>query len=136
MSLSNMGMYTELIFGASLKKETPEEVIETLKYLIGDRKDRPKESSFESPRDILLFTGASYYFGVNQSVSKMWRDNYSKQWAISTRANLKNYEDDIEKFLEWIKPWIDSGSGYREMYAIVLYEEFSEPTIYYLHDSA
>jgi hypothetical protein len=36
-----MGMYTELIFGADLKKETPKSVIEALKYMIGDIEEKP-----------------------------------------------------------------------------------------------
>lgn len=31
-----MGMYTELILGVSLKEDTPNDVIEALKYMIGE----------------------------------------------------------------------------------------------------
>lgn len=30
-------MYTELIFGATLKKDTPSQVIEALKYMLGEK---------------------------------------------------------------------------------------------------
>ena len=52
-----------------------------------------------------------------------------------TVTNIKNYESEIQTFLEWIKPFIDSGSGDREMYAITISEEQSEPTIHYLYDA-
>lgn len=38
-----MGMYTELIFGADLKKDTPKNVIEALKYMIGDTEEKPND---------------------------------------------------------------------------------------------
>ena len=124
-----MGMYTELIFGASLKENTPEEVIETLKNMCG----------LESKTNILNlgrnpFYTQSYYFGVHRSKPFMEYDGISKNWVISTRGNIKNYNNEIETFLEWIKPYIENGSGSRDMYAIVTYEESEEPTIYYLYD--
>lgn len=125
-------MYTELIFGAELKKETPNEVIETLRFMVGDI-EQPEKLAFDAGRNPLL--GGSYYFAVNNSVSQMWLDDIDKQWHISTRANIKNYDDEIGKFLEWIKPWIYGGSGYRDMYAIVIYENSSEPELYYLYDA-
>jgi len=65
----------------------------------------------------------------------MWFDDISKSWHLSTRSNIKNYEQEIQTFLEWIKPYIDGGSGGRDMYAIVIYEEQEELDIYYLHDA-
>jgi hypothetical protein len=129
-----MGMYTELIFGADLKTDTPENVIEALKFMIGDTEEKPKDFPLPESGCEWLFRGSSYYFGVTAPVSKMWKDHISKNWVLSTRSNVKNYEDEIESFLEWIKPYIDSGSGVRDMYAIVTYEDAKEPTIYYLHD--
>lgn len=124
-----MGMYTELIFGATLKKDTPNEVIETLKSMCG----------LQSEIDILQLSrnplyAQSCYFGVSSSKPFMEFDSITKKWVISTRGNIKNYEGDIDKFLEWIRPYIANGSGVRDMYAIVMYEEWEEPTIYYLHD--
>ena len=126
-----MGMYTELIFGAELKSDTPIDVINTLKYLVGDI-DKPDNLLYTEDRNPLM--GGSYYFGVNTAVTKMYFDKISNAWVLSSRANIKNYGSEIEKFLEWIKPFIDSGSGYKEMYAIVIYEEDETPTLYYLHD--
>lgn len=129
-----MGMYTELIFGARLKEETPDQVINALKYMVGDTKEKPENFPLPEGRCDWLFQGGSYYFGVVDPVSKIWFDKIANAWIISTRSNIKNYEDEIETFLTWIKPHIESGSGEREMYAIVIYEEQSEPDIYYLHE--
>lgn len=129
-----MGMYTELIFGAKLKIETPTEVIDALKYMTGEIKEKPNNFPLPDGRCEWLFQGGSYYFAINNGISKMWLDDIDKKWHISTRSNIKNYENEIETFLEWIKPYIAGGSGVREMYAIVIYEEASEPTIYYLSE--
>ena len=129
-----MGMYTELIFGAGLKKDTPENVIEALKYMIGETEEKPKDFPLPDGRCERLFRCSSYYFGVNEPVIKMWKDDIGGNWVLSTRSNIKNYEGEIEAFLEWIKPYIDSGSGCRDMYAIVTYEEAEAPNIYYLHE--
>lgn len=130
-----MGMYTELIFGAGLKKDTPIEVIEALKYMIGETEEKPINFPLPDGRCEWLFRGASYYFGVSRPVSKMMYDDIGENWIVSTRSNIKNYGGEIETFLEWIKPYIDGGSGARDMYAIVTYEESDEPKIYYLHES-
>jgi hypothetical protein len=61
---------------------------------------------------------------------------YATILVLSTRSNIKNYKQEIETFLEWIKPYINGGSGSRNMYAIVIYEEQDEPTIYYLHNAS
>ncbi len=125
-----MGMYTELIFGASLKKDTPTEIIDTIKYMVGDI-EKPESLAFDLGRNPLL--GGSYYFGVNSPVTKFYKDEISKEWVLSSRANIKNYNNEIEQFLTWIKPYISNGSGGKNMYAIVMYEESEEPTIYYLN---
>lgn len=36
-----MGMYTEFNIGVALKKNTPSEVIDILKYMVRDVEDRP-----------------------------------------------------------------------------------------------
>ena len=125
-------MYTELIFGAELKQDTPIEVINTLKYMVGEIEE-PINLLYKEDRNPLM--SGSYYFGVNKAVTKMFYDDISEAWVLSSRANIKNYNSEIEKFLEWIKPFIESGSGLREMYAIVIYEEEETPTIYYLYDN-
>ena len=129
-----MGMYTELIFGADLKKDTPTDVIEALKYMIGETEEKPTSFPLPDGRCEWLFQGASYYFGVSNPVSKMFYDDICENWIISTRSNIKNYNGEIEAFLEWIKPHIGGGSGARDMYAIVTYEESNEPKIYYLQE--
>jgi hypothetical protein len=127
-----MGMYTELIFGANLKKDTPDQVINALKYMIGEIEEKPINFPLPEGRCEYLLRAGSYYFGVTVSVSSLRYDKITESWVISSRSNIKNYANEIEMFLEWIEPYIEHGSGLRDMYAIVIHEQQSEPTIYYL----
>jgi hypothetical protein len=136
-----MGMYTELILGAKLKENTPKNVIDTLEWMCRQDNNRldtpPKDFPFPlEGRYRWMLHGGSYYFGVTHGVEPYFEfDRISNAWIIATRSNLKNYSNEIETFLAWLKPHIEQGSGNREFYAIVTYEEASEPTIYYLKDN-
>lgn len=129
-----MGNYTELIFGCALKKDTPKEVIDTLSFYCGEHQDESKVVFKTKSGRNPLNNGGSYYFGVINTNPNLQYDNIRNSWFINSRTNLKNYENEIDDFLSWIKPYIDQGSGEREMYAIVTYES-GEPIIYYLDDA-
>ena len=130
-----MGMYTEIIFGAGLKEKIPEVIVSTIKKLVAGedlKESTPDHPFFKSERPWLLHSGGSYYFPGTVE-PKFWFDDIAKQWFLHFRTNIKNYDSEIEKFLDWIKPYIEEGVGSRNFYAIVTYEESVEPTIYYLH---
>ena len=61
-------------------------------------------------------------------------NDISKSWSLHFRTNIKNYTNTIEKFLDWIKPYLYQGSGSHDFYAIVCYEGQHVPKIYYLYD--
>ena len=128
-----MGMYTELIFGASFKKDTPDQVIQSIKYMLGERKEKPSDFPLPEGRCEWLFQSGSFYFAVDKPVNEFWYDNIKEAWTLSVRGNIKNYAQEIETFLEWVKPYIKKGAGAKNMYAIVMYEESEEPQIYYLN---
>ena len=132
-----MGMYTEIIFGAGLKEGLPEQVVLVIKKLISEEEfgqDTPNHDFFKSERTWLLRSGGSYYFPGTVE-PKFWFDEIAKQWFLHFRTNIKNYDSEIEKFLDWIKPYIEEGVGRKNFYAIVTYEESDEPTIYYLEEA-
>lgn len=152
-----MGMYTEFIFGCSLSKDTPKECIDALDYVINGPDKEPKienpktyaEIKFNagyidrttSDEDIQAFIdkfdlrglmrSCSYYFDA-PPVSSMYFDDIDHAYHISSRANLKNYNHEIESFIEYIRPYINGGSGLKEVFAYVMYEEDEFPTIYTL----
>ena len=130
-------MYTELILGCKIRGDAPKEVIETLKWMCSEQEDNLPES-WPFPKDSRhkrLFRMGSYYFAISSSIPPVFQyDSNGNTWMLSTRSNLKNYNNEIETFLAWLRPYIEQGSGSREFYAIVTYEEQAEPTIYYLKE--
>lgn len=151
-----MGMYTEFIFGCALKKDTPKVCIDALDYVINGEDKQPK---YENPVDWdqkkyneryierttpieeieafikkyslwRLFTSSSYYFGAAHPTKQFFWDDIDRSYKISTSSDLKDYEHQIEDFVEYIRPFVDTGSGLHDIYAYVLYEECEFPTIY------
>ena len=55
-------------------------------------------------------------------------------WRVFCNGESKDYEDEFEKCLEWLKPYIRCGIGVDEMYAMTIGEGQNEPTIYKLYD--
>lgn len=134
-----MGMYTELILGCKLSKSAPKLLINALDAVINHWNEKDYGDASDEVKDFIikydlpyLFHGSSYCFGVSRSNSAFWFDNITGCWYISTRSNLKNYEDQIENFLAYLKPYVEQGSGEADIYAYVLYEECSKPQIYSL----
>ena len=152
-----MGMYTEFIFGCELSKNTPKVCVDALDYVINGEEKKPKyenpegweqkefndnyierttpveeiEKFIEEYDFYRLFCSCSYYFGAANPVRKFEWDNISKSYKISTRADLKNYSKQIEKFIEYIAPYVEHGSGYEHrIFAYVQYEEDHFPTMY------
>lgn len=128
-------MYTEINFGAVLRKDVPKEVIETIWALVHDGGYiKANHPFFDTPRYSMVMHGRSHYFLSDNGVPPIFVYNaISERYTLIFRANLKNYDNEIALFLDWIKPYLHSGCGMRDYYAVVCYEEDNEPTIYYLN---
>jgi len=132
-----MGMYTEISFSAELKLDTETaKVVATLSDYESSKavKDDfwPDHKFFKTSRFRQLMVMSSAYFpGTIHPLFR--RESWNEDmYTLIFRSNLKNYDDEIELFLDWIKPYIYDGCGTRGYYAVVCYEEAAEPTIYYL----
>lgn len=128
-----MGMYTELILGIEFKEDTPEYIIEAIDCLI-NKSDKgiisDEAQNFIDEYDLgLMLHGCSYYFAVNRSNYAFWEDESDKHWHLSSRANLKN-GGRIEKFLNFIKDYVEGGAGPLGVFAYVHYEQSEFPTIW------
>lgn len=128
-----MGMYTELLFKAELRRDVPQSVIDTLLYLTGESDDEsslPKDHEFfDADRWRYVLRGSSYYFITGST--KFWFDKIANRWFLVANSSIKNYDSDIEKFLTWISPHIEDsypGSflGYK------MYEEAEHPTLLFM----
>jgi hypothetical protein len=57
-------------------------------------------------------------------------DEISKQWSLLGKGDLKNYEDEIEYFFNWIMLWVEGWPG--DFIGYHRYEESQEPTLVFL----
>ena len=126
-----MGMYTELILGIEFKKDTPEYIIEAINCIINENEiisDDTKKFIDEYELGS-IFHGCSYYFAVDRPNYAFWKDTYDDSWHLSSRANLKD-GGRIEKFLKFIKDYVENGAGPLGVFAYVQYEESEFPIIW------
>ena len=113
-----MGMYTELDLKVAIKDDPV--VVDVLKDIATDGsstiKGRLDHPFFKTNRCDAVGWGGSYYFQFRY-------DEIAKCWFLTTCFNLKNYDSEIEKFLDWLCPYILT-EGYLGTY---WYEEQEEP---------
>ncbi len=122
-----MGMYTEIYVNVDLKKETPDEVLNVLKAMcFHEGFDRDVYLNF---RWRLLFNDGSYYTPLT-SCANLTFDKIRNAWSLLGKGDIKNYEDEIEAFFDWIKPWVDGIPG--DFIGYSRYEEEQKPTLYFL----
>lgn len=125
-----MGMYTELNIGVNLRTSTPDNIIKILDYMLGNNDDDNIEltdhSLFSTRRWRYMLRCDSYYFD-GRTDSSMEYDDIIKGYQLNVRCNLKNYDDEISLFLDFIQPYLDTYGflGYTR------YEEYEYPTLIY-----
>jgi hypothetical protein len=128
-----MGMYTELNCAFELKKDTPDSVMAVLLYMLDQRNPEPEafpsHPLFTTSRWRMLLTCSSYSFAACESRTALWLDEADDQYHVMIRSNLKNYDGEIEKFIDWITPYIDGLEG--DFLGYSRYEETEIPTLLY-----
>lgn len=125
-----MGMYTELVMAAELREDVPKQVVEELQYMLygeGNFADR-------TPRWRTMLRTDSYYF-PGDTRSTLRYDDISRSWYLTIRCNLKNYDDDIVVFLDWIGPYLNEDTGAESGFmGYVRYEEDDMPSLLFLQE--
>lgn len=104
-------MYTELQFSAEINYKRHSEILDVLKYMTGDEQVKsstlrlPNHSLFETNRwKYMLRSSSAYFAGQPQSV--LYEEHASKLVSLTVLCSLKNYSQEIEKFLDWIRPYV------------------------------
>jgi len=119
-----MGMYTELNLKVAIENDSI--VVDVLKdlckYGSSTVKNRLNHPFFKTTRCNLIGKCGSYYFD-GQPYIQFRYDKIANCWFLTTCFNLKNYDQEIEKFLDWLCPYILT-EGYIGTY---WYEEQEEP---------
>lgn len=137
-----MGMYTELVLACALKGELPEDVRYALNVMlyaeeIADKSKLPKHPLFETERWDLLFTCSSYSFAA-ATTRLMVHNDIKNIYRLTVISSLKNYDKVIEKFIDWITPYIEkeytalNRDDKKEFIGWCRYEEAEEPTLIYV----
>ena len=120
-----MGMYTELNIGVDLAPSTPDSVIKVLNYMLGDEEvdvETPNHPLFQTKRWRHMLRSDSCYF-AGRTDSSMVYDRTTAVYSLNVRCNLKDYDEEISKFLDFIFPYVRTYGfiGYTR------YEEFELP---------
>jgi len=122
-----MGMYTALSLGVQLDDEFPQ-VTETLSNLIhGNPVTGQNHPFFSTPRGAYLLRMDSYYFDY-QTHWELKQDEFNGTY-LSGVSNIKNYDNEIDKFLDWLSPHMVT-TGF---IGWTMYEEDDFPTILMRH---
>lgn len=129
-----MGMYTEFYFRASLKEGPVADWLEA-QIVGGDNFDYGFDDHqfFQLPRwrSIFIGGGAVYQesrYPILRRKTISYREYKSATIELVLASSLKNYSDEIEHFIDWITPHLDSLYG--EFPGYSLYEasvEDSDP---------
>lgn len=100
-----MGTYTELIIKCLIKLDIPIEIHQILDFLFNSSsilpRNLPDHDFFRCPRWKDIGRCNSYYH-IPRTFS------YFETPYLFSRSDLKNYDNEIEKFLDWIDSYVDS----------------------------
>lgn len=129
-----MGMYTELHLNSEIRKDTPENVLRVLRYMLSTSEEEAAAISFEKPDHPLfgetrwrfMLLSDSYYFDADTH-STLRFDDIAKSHYLCIRCNLKNYDREIAKFCDWVAPYLDKQDG--EFLGFSRYETDEWPTL-------
>ena len=125
-----MGMYTELLLKAEVEDETPPQVMRVLEYFFKggpEPESLPDHPLFEKPRWEMIGRSSSYYH-IPWPDGGMGRGGAERgTWYIFSRSDLKNYDGEIEAFLDWSRPYLRPATG--SCLGWTWYEEAEHPTM-------
>ena len=120
-----MGMYTEIYVNVDLVEDTPQKVIDVLEAICcSNELPEGYPSRWE-----YLFSSGSYYT-PNTCVSKLSFSTISKQYSLLGKGDIKDYNDEIVQFFEFIEPYVDK-LGEKTFIGYYRYEESEEPVLVY-----
>src|SRR5262245_10822074 len=107
-----MGTYHQLHFATELVEDTPLPVIETLLHMVGDMLHEPEPAIthplFGTDRWRFMLRGDSCYFAAEQRSTFMVEYGH---WFLTVQSSFKNYDHEIDKFVDWITPYTSELDG-------------------------
>lgn len=129
-------MYTEIYFSANLRKDISALALLAIKFMADPMandyhapSELPDHSLFKTDRWKQLMTGHSYYL-TGSSLQEFRWDEIGSFWALTFKADIKNYSDEIAKWLDFVEPLL-YGTPCVEHLGHFRYEEDTTPTLLY-----
>jgi hypothetical protein len=124
-----MGMYTELLLKCDVKNDIPDADKKVLNFLFNNGEEPfldelPLHKFFIETRWKHIGNSSSYYH-IPWATSK-----YAEDYIFS-RSDFKNYRTEIETFLDYLSPLLDTEEG--KCIGYWWYEEDNEPTLIFHH---
>lgn len=133
-----MGMYTEIFVKATLRSDISDIDLEALKWLArmteSEPENLPVHEFFKKPRASQILSGCSYYHQPKPTIN-LFHDGIAGQWFLVSRADLKNYDGEIESFFDWLKTVVEMRGMDKTFIGYYLYEEDDTPTMVFLEQS-
>lgn len=103
-----MGQHTAFIMKCELKADTPQQVIDTLKFMTSPN----DEEEFDNFPDHPLFETEEWEYMLDIAGGALWDPNStlkyfkrSNSYTLKVRTSVKDHEYQIQKFLHWIAPY-------------------------------
>lgn len=130
-----MGMYTEIYVNVEFIKEVPDSVIDLIKVMTGEISNnesikKPSHDLFKTTRWWQLLNSSSFYH-IPFIVVNLKKHETSNTWYLTARADLKNYDSEIELFFDWIKPYVCDNGHYKTFMGYSRHEDWDEPNLYF-----
>lgn len=121
-----MGMYTEIYVNVDFKEHLPEEFVKVIKAMCEGEECGELEGF--PPRWKYLFNNGSYYTPSTQC-RELTFDRLGNCYSLLAKGDIKNYNSEIEKFFEFITPYVETCG--KTFIGYSRYEEDVEPVLYY-----
>lgn len=121
-----MGTYTELVLKCSIKDERPEIVHDVLNFLFNENQLHPTElpdHEFFKIKGWDAVGRTNSYYHCPRSL------NFYDGKYLFSRSDFKNYQDEIDLFLDWLKPYLSSPPG--KLIGWAFGDEMKEPVFLY-----
>ena len=125
-------MYTELVLKCETNEEIPENVTQVLEYLFGtglEPKTFPEHPFFSLPRWRAVGNCSSFYHHPEKLSSIVKSLTWNSMYIFS-RSDLKNYDGEIEAFIDWVTPYLRTYG--KTCIGWKWYEEDAEPTLIFV----
>jgi hypothetical protein len=120
-------MYTELHYNVELRRDIPQQVIDVLEFMLDNdlpQPELPEHTLFKTHRWPVMLRMSSAYFEAPTRSELITEPAHR---TLSVRCNLKNYDGEIEAFVDWMNPYVAAFKG--DFLGFSRYEETEDPTI-------